>query len=86
MESMLTLSDAKARFSEIVEKTIKGEEFIITRMGSPVVRISRFRKRGQPPKLGDLAGQIRISDDFDEWPTNLQAVLGMVNPNEKKAR
>ena len=83
MESMLTLSDAKARFSEIVEKAINGEEFIITRMGSPVVRISRFRKRGQPPKLGDLAGQIRISEDFDEWPADLQAALGMADPNEK---
>ena len=78
MESMLTLSDAKARFSEIVEKAINGEEFIITRMGSPVVRISRFRKKAQPPKLGDLAGQIRISEDFDEWPADLQAALGMV--------
>ena len=34
---MLTLSDAKARFSKIVEKATNGEEFIITRMGSPVV-------------------------------------------------
>ena len=82
MESMLTLSDAKARFSEIVEKAVNGEEFIITRMGSPVVRISRFRKQGQPPKLGDLAGQIRISKDFDEWPVDLQEALGMAGPNE----
>ena len=77
MEPMLTLSDAKARFSEIVEKAINGEEFIITRLGNPVVRISRFRKHSQPPKLGDLAGQIRISKGFDEWPADLQAALGM---------
>ena len=36
MESILTLSDAKARFSEIVEKAVKGEEFVVTRMGKPV--------------------------------------------------
>ena len=54
MESMLTLSDAKARFSEMAS----------------------------PPKLGDLAGQIRISEDFDEWPADLQAALGMVRPSE----
>ena len=54
MESMLTLSDAKARFSETAS----------------------------PPKLGDLAGQIRIGEDFDQWPTDLQAALGMVGPSE----
>ena len=82
MESVLTLSDAKARFTEIVEKAINGEEFIITRMGSPVVRISRFRKQRQPPKLGDLVGQIRISKDFDEWPADQQEALGMASSNK----
>ena len=77
MESALTLSDAKARFSEIVERAINGDEFIVTRMGKPVVRISRFVMSGERRKLGDLAGQIRISEDFDEWPPDLQEALGM---------
>ena len=80
MESVLTLSDAKARFSEIVEKTINGDEFIVTRMGKPVVRISRFVASGDRRRLGDLAGQIRISEDFDEWPPDLQEALGMTEP------
>ncbi len=77
MESTLTLSDAKARFSEIVEKAVGGDEFIVTRMGKPVVRISRFAAAQAPRKLGDLAGQIRMSKDFDEWPDDLQEALGM---------
>ena len=80
MESVVTLSDAKARFSEIVEKAVNGDEFIATRMGKPVVRISRFVASGERRKLGDLAGQIRISEDFDEWPPDLQEALGMVDP------
>ena len=80
MESALTLSDAKARFSEIVERAINGDEFIVTRMGKPVVRISRFVLSGERRKLGDLAGQIRISEDFDEWPPDLQEALGMTEP------
>lgn len=79
MESILTLSDAKARFSEIVKKAGNGEEFIVTRMGRPVVRISRFVAH-QPRKLGDLAGQIRMSEDFDDWPSDLREALGMVEP------
>ena len=80
MESVVTLSDAKARFSEIVEKAVNGDEFIVTRMGKPVVRISRFVASGERRKLGDLTGQIRISEDFDEWPPDLQEALGMVDP------
>ena len=77
METVLTLSDAKARFSEIVEKVVNGDEIIVTRMGRPVVRISRFATSAEPRKLGDLAGKIRMSEDFDDWPLDLQEALGM---------
>lgn len=77
MESTLTLSDAKARFSEIVERTVNGDEFVVTRMGKPVVRISRITKTVPTRKLGDLAGQIHMSDDFDDWPEDLQSLLGI---------
>ena len=79
MESILTLSDAKARFSEVVDKATKGEVFVVTRMGKPVVRITRFVAHDQSRKLGDFAGQIRLSEDFDEWPPDLQEVLGMAD-------
>ena len=79
METQLTLSDAKARFSEIVEKAINGQQFVVTRMGKPVVRITRFAAQDRPPRLGDLAGQIRMSEDFDEWPVDLQKALGMAD-------
>lgn len=78
MESVLTLSDAKARFSEIVEKATNGEVFVVTRMGRPMVRIARFVPPGRPRKLGDFAGRIRMSEDFDDWPPDIQEALGMV--------
>lgn len=80
MESTLTLSDARARFSEIVDKAVAGEDFIVTRGGRPVVRIGRFAAPRPPRKLGDLAGRIRMSADFDDWPPDLQRALGMVEP------
>ena len=81
MESTITLSDAKARFSEVVEKAVNGEEFIITRMGRPAVRVSRYEVARHVPELGDLAGRIRIADDFDEWPSDLRESLGMSEPS-----
>lgn len=77
MESTLTLSDAKARLSEIVKKAVNGEEFVITRMGQPAVRITRYEPRRRVPKLGDLAGQIRIADDFEDWPPDIEEALGI---------
>ena len=77
MESTLTLSDAKARLSEIVKKAVNGEEFVITRMGQPAVRITRYKPQRRVPKLGDLAGQIRIADDFDDWPPDIEEALGI---------
>ena len=78
MESILTLSDAKARFSEIVERVVNGDEFVVTRMGKPVVRISRGATNAEPRKLGDLAGQIWMSEDFDDWPPDSRDALGMI--------
>lgn len=78
VESTLTLSDAKARFSEVVEKAANGEEFVVTRMGKPVVRISPFVAHDRPRTLGDFAGRIWMSEDFDEWPSDLHETLGMV--------
>ena len=76
MESTITLSTAKARFSEIVERAVNGEEFVVTRMGKAAVRISRCEGRKRR-RIGDLAGQIWIAEDFDEWPADLQRALGM---------
>ena len=81
MESTITLSDAKARFSEIVAKAVNGDEFIVTRMGRPAVRISRYEAPGRGPRLGDLAGRIRIADDFEDWPSDLRESLGMSEPS-----
>ena len=80
MESTVTLSDAKARLSEIVKKAVDGEEFVITRMGEPAVRISRYEPRGAVPALGDLKDQIRIADDFGSWPPDMEVMLGIAEP------
>ena len=76
METTITLSDAKAHFSEIVERAVNGEDFVVTRRGRAAVRISRFEHQARPRKIGDLAGQIHIAEDFEEWPSDVQVALG----------
>ena len=57
------LAEAKARFSELVQKALLGEEVIVAKENKPVVRIVPIR----PPKRNPGTGKgIWISPDFDE--------------------
>lgn len=51
----VSLAEAKAKLSEIVDKVEAGEEVVITRRGRPVAQITCTRKPLQPVKsLADL--------------------------------
>ena len=67
-------------FRKSSNRVVNGDEFVVTRMGKPVVRISRVVANAGPRKLGDLAGQIWMSEDFDDRPPDLRDALGMTGP------
>lgn len=59
---IVSLSQARARFSELVAQVVSGEEVVITRRGKPIVRLcaieepkvrlaSRAKFRAQLPRL-----------------------------------
>lgn len=58
---------AKAHLSRLVEQASKGEAFIIARSGEPLVKVVPLdemdHKAGQ--RLGFMAGEIQVPDDFD---------------------
>jgi len=57
------LAEAKARFSELVQKALLGEEVIVAKENKPVVRIVPIK----PPKRKPGTGKgIWVSPDFDE--------------------
>ena len=72
----LNITEAKARFSELVERASRGQEVIVTRMGKPVIKISRYEK-GSGQRRGVFTGQISLSDDFDIWPPEEADALGI---------
>ena len=63
-----TLSEAKAKFSEVLDKVAGGEEFVITRMGKPVARISQFEAKKAHKRLGFMRGKAWMAEDYDNWP------------------
>jgi prevent-host-death family protein len=60
------ISDAKAKFSELVDKAIAGEEVIIARANKPLLRLVPYHGRRQALKPGSAKGQIWMAADFDE--------------------
>lgn len=72
------ISEAKAQLSALIERVLAGEEIIIGKAGKPVARLVKFERCQGPRVPGALRGQIRIADDFDEMPEDLQVAFGMI--------
>lgn len=73
-----TVTDAKAKFSQVVESVLQGEEAIVTKMGKPVVKISAYEPETENQRLGLMKGQATIPDDFDKWDEEEAKLLGII--------
>ncbi|MGO9170545.1 MAG: type II toxin-antitoxin system Phd/YefM family antitoxin [Rhodomicrobium sp.] len=62
---LVTVSEAKARFAELLKAAEAGETVVVTRHGKPVVRIEGIGERASLPRIGALKGKIWIAEDFD---------------------
>lgn len=63
MEPGYKLVDAKAHFSEIVQKVMLGESIVITKENRPVVKIVPIKPLTRAPGTGK---GIWMAPDFDE--------------------
>lgn len=63
----ISISQAKTHLSRLVERVVSGESFVITRFGKPMAQIIAVSApgAGQLSRLGFLAGQLTIPEDFD---------------------
>jgi prevent-host-death family protein len=63
----LNISEAKTHFSQLVDKAGNGESFVIARSGKPVAKLGPLEPpAGNRFRFGTMAGQIKVSDDFNE--------------------
>ena len=63
----VNIHEAKTQLSKLIEEASKGESFIIAKAGKPVVRVTALSTPtgAQVRRLGFMAGQISVPDDFD---------------------
>ncbi len=61
------IHEAKTNLSRLIEQAVQGEPFIIAKAGKPLVKVSRLDApdRTRTKRLGFMAGQIAVPDDFD---------------------
>ncbi|MGJ7462778.1 type II toxin-antitoxin system Phd/YefM family antitoxin [Halomonas sp. MA07-2] len=66
MESV-NIHEAKTRLSQLIARAQEGEGFIIAKAGKPMVRVTPIDspEPGHQKRLGFLAGQFSVPDDFD---------------------
>jgi prevent-host-death family protein len=63
----VNIHEAKTHLSRLVEQAAAGEPFIIAKAGKPLVKVVPLDTpaAGQTRRLGFLAGQIAVPEDFD---------------------
>jgi len=71
------ISEAKAQLSALIEKVLAGEDVIIGKAGKPVAKLIRYEHNRQTRQPGALKGKIKIADDFDELPEDIEKAFGM---------
>jgi prevent-host-death family protein len=75
------MHEAKTNFSRLVESARRGEDVIVERSGRPVAKIVAYdeKPRGLMALEGVWKGKVKIADDFDELPEDLQRAFGMID-------
>jgi prevent-host-death family protein len=63
----VNIHEAKTQLSKLVEEALKGEPFVIAKAGKPIVKVTALSAPvgAQVRRLGFMAGQISVPDDFD---------------------
>jgi len=61
--------EAKKQLFRLVDRAANGEPFVIAKAGKPLVKVCAVDVAVRAQRLGFLAGEIAVPDDFDrmDW-------------------
>jgi prevent-host-death family protein len=71
------IHDAESRLSKLIEQALQGEEVVIARAGTPVVRLTPIQADTSPRLGGQWKGRVKMADDFDSLPGDIADAFGM---------
>ena len=61
----VNIHEAKTQLSKLVDQAVKGEAFVIAKAGKPLVKVAALDAPTEPQRLGFLAGEIAVPEDFN---------------------
>lgn len=61
----VNIHEAKTHLSRLVDQAVEGEAFVIAKSGKPLVKVTALDTPVAPQRLGFLAGEMVVPDDFD---------------------
>src|SRR5438445_9037864 len=64
-QTELGVAEAKARFSELIERVARGERFIVSRRGRPVLAL--VRPAETKPRSVRLTGLLAVAGALEDW-------------------
>ena len=62
--TIVSVREAKANLSRLIERVLAGEEIVIARRKVPVARLVREAPRGKKPLLGAMKGRLEFNESF----------------------
>ena len=62
---VVTIHQAKTNLSRLIQAAVAGEQIIIARGKTPLVRLVHVRPTRPKRELGFAKGKVRIAPDFD---------------------
>ncbi len=63
--STVNIHQAKTHLSRLIEQAAHGDTITIAKAGKPLVKLMALDAPGQVRRLGFMAGEITVPDDFD---------------------
>ncbi|MFT4295370.1 MAG: type II toxin-antitoxin system prevent-host-death family antitoxin [Micropruina sp.] len=71
----VNIYQAKTELSKLVEAAAAGDTIVIAKAGRPMAKLTRVDAAPAPQRLGFLAGQAIVPDDFDQLGADEIAAL-----------
>lgn len=71
----MNVYEAKTHLSQLLDRVAAGEEIVIARAGRPIARLVPLAGWPSRRSPGGWRGKVRISDDFDELPAEIDAAF-----------
>ena len=70
--AQFNVAEAKARFSELVQKAVSGEEVVIAKDNRPLLRLVPLAAPAGKRRPGSAQGRVWMAPDFDRTPEDLE--------------